>query len=115
LSVAAPTVIAAEFRRSSVSVRLSAGESEQLRQRAIESGLSVSAYMRSCVLEADHLRFQVKQALAQMRARAPAAAETDAALIPALGYGERSGLWSRLFSKSVALFLGPWYPLRRSA
>jgi hypothetical protein len=55
-------------RQSIVSIRLNAYESEQLRERAAESGISVSAYMRSCVLEAEHLRAQVKQALAEMRA-----------------------------------------------
>lgn len=55
-------------RQSIVSIRLNAIESEQLRQRAAESGISVSAYMRSCVLEAEHLRAQVKHALAELRA-----------------------------------------------
>jgi len=55
-------------RQSIVSIRLNAIESEQLRLRAAESGISVSAYMRSCVLEAEHLRTQVKQALAELRA-----------------------------------------------
>ena len=58
-------------RQSIVSIRLSSIESEQLRQRAAESGISVSAYMRSCVLEAEHLRAQVKQALAELRASHP--------------------------------------------
>ncbi len=54
-----------------VSVRLSPADAKMLRRRASESQLSVSDYMRSCVLEADQLRAQVKQALAEMRMRAP--------------------------------------------
>jgi predicted DNA binding CopG/RHH family protein len=59
----------AEFERRSVSVtiRLSNAECRRLRQRATEAGLTVSAYLRSCVLEADALRAQVKEALAEMR------------------------------------------------
>src|SRR5579859_5812213 len=60
--------LALEQRRTIVSVRLSSLESERLRLRAAESGISVSAYMRSCVLDADHLRAQVKRALEEMRA-----------------------------------------------
>jgi predicted DNA binding CopG/RHH family protein len=60
---------AAEFERraASVTIRLSIAECARLRQRAAEAGLTVSAYLRSCVLEADVLRAQVKQALAEMR------------------------------------------------
>ena len=70
LEVASPH-LALTQRQSIVSIRLSALESEQLRERAAESGISVSAYMRSCVLEAEHLRSQVKQALAELRTLHP--------------------------------------------
>ena len=56
-----------ERRTASVTIRMSNAECAQLRQRAAEVGLTVSAYLRSCVLEADTLRAQVKQALAEMR------------------------------------------------
>lgn len=56
-----------------ISVRLSAAEAKTLRRRADESELSVSDYLRSCVLEADQLRAQVKQVLAEVRMRAPEA------------------------------------------
>jgi hypothetical protein len=98
-----------EIKRTTVSVRLSEEESERLRLRAAESGLSVSAYMRSCVLEADHLRFQVKQALAQMRARG---SDPEPARLP--GAVTSRGIWSRL-AQSAALFLAAVYPLRRSS
>ncbi len=67
LGVAAHTAAEPERRTASVTVRLSAMECARLRQRAAEAGLTASAYLRSCVLEADTLRAQVKQALAEMR------------------------------------------------
>lgn len=59
-----------ESRSASVTIRLSNQECAQLRQRAAEAGLTVSAYLRSCVLEADSLRAQVKEALAELRTTA---------------------------------------------
>jgi len=56
-----------DLRTASVTIRLSKAECAQMHQRAAEAGLTVSAYLRSCVLEADALRAQVKQALAEMR------------------------------------------------
>jgi predicted DNA binding CopG/RHH family protein len=64
---AAQTAAERERRAASVTIRLSHAECARLRQRAAEAGLTVSAYLRSCVLEADALRAQVKQALAVMR------------------------------------------------
>jgi len=55
-------------KRASVTVRLSEDESAQLRKRAGEAGLTVSAYLRSCTFEVDALRAQVKEALAELRA-----------------------------------------------
>ena len=57
------------FRRSVVSIRLNEDEMKLLRQRATESGISVSKYVRSCVVEAEQLRVQVKQAVAEMRSQ----------------------------------------------
>jgi len=54
-------------KTSSVTVRLSAEESAQLRRRAAEAGLTLSAYLRSCTLEVESLRAQVKQAMAELR------------------------------------------------
>ncbi|KAA6460287.1 hypothetical protein DYQ86_14710 [Acidobacteria bacterium AB60] len=63
---------AAKTRRSaSITVRLSVEESEQLHLRAAEAGLTVSAYLRSCALEVETLRAEVKSTLAQLRS-APA-------------------------------------------
>lgn len=93
-----------DYRRAVVSIRLSAEELMMLRQRAAESGISVSEYVRSCVVEADRLRVQVKQAVADMRSRpVPAAGmagnEKDGKASPA-------GVMRSRFSRFLA-----WYNL----
>jgi hypothetical protein len=52
---------------ASVTIRLSNAECAQLRKRAAEAGLTVSAYLRSCTFEAESLRALVKDTLAQLR------------------------------------------------
>ncbi len=52
---------------ASITIRLSQEECAQLRTRAAEAGLSISAYLRSCTFQAEALRAEVKQALAQLR------------------------------------------------
>lgn len=54
-------------RCSSITVRLSAEENEQLHLRAAEAKLTVSAYLRSCAFEVESLRAEVKATVAQMR------------------------------------------------
>ena len=54
-------------RCSSITVRLSAAESEQLRLRAAEAGMTASAYLRSCAFEVESLRAEVKTTLSQLR------------------------------------------------
>ncbi len=53
-------------RSDRITLRMSRPEFLQLRARAAESGLTVSAYLRTCILEVESLRAQVKDALAQM-------------------------------------------------
>jgi hypothetical protein len=61
---------------ASVTIRMSHSECEQLRERAAEAGLTISAYLRSCTFEADSLRAQVKQTLAELRStHAPEASQ----------------------------------------
>ena len=55
-------------KTASVTIRLTEYEQKQLQERAAEAGLSVSAYLRSCIFEAESLRAQVKEALSEMRA-----------------------------------------------
>jgi len=66
-------------RATIVTLRLSHAESAQLHERAAEAGLTVSAYLRSCVFEAEALRAQVREALAQFRS----AASQDLKVTPA--------------------------------
>ena len=53
---------------ASITIRLSKTECNQLRRRASQAGLTVSAYLRSCTFEAETLRAQVKDVLAELRA-----------------------------------------------
>jgi hypothetical protein len=55
-------------KNASITIRMSQAEYEQLHARAAEAGLTVSAYLRSCTFEAESLRAQVKETLAQLRA-----------------------------------------------
>ena len=52
---------------ASITIRLSKTECDQLRRRASQAGLTVSAYLRSCTFEAEVLRAQVKDVLAELR------------------------------------------------
>jgi predicted DNA binding CopG/RHH family protein len=58
-------------KSASITIRMSEGECEQLKRRAAEAGLTISAYLRSCTFEADSLRAEVKKTLAEMRKPAP--------------------------------------------
>lgn len=62
---------AKELKRASITIRLSTPECARLKARAAESGLTISEYLRSCTLEVESLRAQVKDALARMRAPIP--------------------------------------------
>ncbi len=62
------TVLEKNRKSASITIRLSREEGAQLRERAAEAGLTVSAYLRSCIFEAESLRAQVKEALVQLRA-----------------------------------------------
>jgi hypothetical protein len=55
------------LKQSSITIRLSREEDAQLRRRAAEAGLTVSAYIRSCTFEAEALRALVKDTLTQLR------------------------------------------------
>ncbi len=104
-------------RNSIVSIRLTDWELARLRDRAGESGISVSAYMRSCVLEAETLRTQVKQAMAEMRSLTLAPGRLPLHSL-AVSQGERvetSGDWVRSLVRTMVLLLSPLFPFRRSA
>jgi hypothetical protein len=67
------------LRSASVTIRLSAAECTRLHQRAAEAGLTVSAYLRSCAVEAEGLRAQVKQALVELKAESKLPRQAQAA------------------------------------
>jgi hypothetical protein len=54
-------------KSASITIRLTETEDAQLHERAAAAQLSVSAYLRSCIFEAESLRSQVKEALSQMK------------------------------------------------
>jgi hypothetical protein len=102
-------------RSSILSIRLTEVESTRLRERASESGISVSAYMRSCVVEADELRAQVKMALAEMRAYSVQAEPHARPLALEAGRPSPSRDWRRHFLEIAAMLLSPLLPLRRGS
>jgi hypothetical protein len=59
------------LKRASITIRLTEPECAQMRRRAAEAGLTVSAYLRSCAFEVETLRTQVKETLAQLRESPP--------------------------------------------
>jgi hypothetical protein len=61
-----------DLKSASITIRMSEAECAQLKQRAADAGITISAYLRSCTFEAETLRGQVKEALAQLRAAASA-------------------------------------------
>lgn len=54
-------------KTASITIRMSDAEREQLLRRAAESGLTVSAYLRSCTFEVESLRAMVKDTLTQLK------------------------------------------------
>jgi predicted DNA binding CopG/RHH family protein len=62
-----PFALERNLKCASITIRLSRAESTQLRKRAADAGMTVSAYLRSCTFEAESLRAMVKDALAQLR------------------------------------------------
>jgi hypothetical protein len=79
--------------RASVTIRMSEAECEQLHRRAAEAGVTVSSYLRSCTFEAEALRAQVKETLAQLRA---VTQPMKTAAVPA-ERASRPGFWRRLW------------------
>ena len=105
-------------RRTIVSVRLTEVEFACLRDRAEESGISVSAYMRSCVVDADQLRTQVKRALAEMRSLSLPTGSGQIALAPSSHRSDGPGVvqgWFQLVLRPLTFLFGPLFPSRRSA
>jgi hypothetical protein len=90
---APPAMLDRDLRRASVTIRLSQTECDQLHHRAAEAGLTVSAYLRSCTFEADLLRAQVKEAVAQMRQATAQVKPAAPAAIRRTWFGWLRRLW----------------------
>jgi hypothetical protein len=88
-----------DLKSSSITIRMSRAECEQLKQRAAQAGMTISAYLRSCTFEAEALRGQVKEALAQLHAAASANHKQPA--LPAEQHKKFDWL-SRIFPRSGA-------------
>jgi hypothetical protein len=92
-----PSVPEKILKQSSITIRLSSEEDAQLRKRALQAGLTVSAYIRSCTFEAEALRALVKDTITQFRTNsAPPQQDTKPP--------NRRRRWSSLF-----------WPMRRAA
>jgi predicted DNA binding CopG/RHH family protein len=91
----------------SITIRLSKTECEQLRKRAAEAGLTVSAYLRSCTFEAEALRAQVKETLAELRSAGPRGEQSSSP------QPKRS--WSQSWPRGIMRIFPPWHASQRSA
>jgi hypothetical protein len=60
-----------EPKVASITIRVTAEEQAKLQERAAAAQLSVSAYLRSCIFEAEVLRNQVREAVSQIRSSSP--------------------------------------------
>jgi len=81
------------LKSASITIRMSKAECAQLRTRAAEAGLTMSAYLRSCTFEAESLRALVKDTLAQLRTEP---SENDQDATPVAGgrwFGWLRRLW----------------------
>jgi hypothetical protein len=102
-SCAAP--LERNLKDASITIRMSQAECAQLRRRAAEAGLTVSAYLRSCTFETESLRAMVKDTLAQLRS-ATATAKPAAAPRPSRPRG--MACW-------LARLRTPWHDSQRVA
>jgi len=95
------------LKDASITIRMSHAESEQLRRRAAEAGLTISAYLRSCTFEVESLRAMVKDTVAQLR--------TAQAVehIPSEKPARR--VWLRGFTGWFSHLLTPWNNAQRVA
>jgi len=101
----ASTAFERNRKDASITIRMSQAECTQLHERASEAGLSVSAYLRSCTFEAEALRAQVKETIAELRS-ASAMAKTPA--LTRLAKPEPKHRWSGL--GWITRILPRWHP-----
>jgi hypothetical protein len=80
-------------KAASITIRVTAGEHIQLHERAAAAQLSVSAYIRSCIFEAEALRAEVKEALAQIQSPQTTAKGSNQEAPGRWRWGLFPGLW----------------------
>lgn len=85
-----------KHRTASITIRVTSEEQAQLQARAVAAQLSVSAYLRSCIFEAEALRSQVKEALAQMQSTSSQTSSSAAAETPQVWRKRFCPSWLRL-------------------
>jgi predicted DNA binding CopG/RHH family protein len=95
---------------ASITIRMSQAECTQLHARASEAGLSVSAYLRSCTFEAEALRAQVKETIAELRSASAMAKPSAPVRQPK---PEPKHRWSGL--GWISRILPHWHPSQRVA
>jgi predicted DNA binding CopG/RHH family protein len=91
----APSMADRNLKSASITIRMSRAECAQLRKRAADAGLTVSAYLRSCTFEAESLRALVKDTLAQLRSTPSRAEKAAAAPSPRGWRSWLAWLWPR--------------------
>jgi len=101
------TPLQRNLKCSSITIRLSKTECDQLRKRAAEAGLTVSAYLRSCTFEAETLRAQVKEALAELRLAGSRGEQSSSA--------QPRQSWSQSWPRGIMRIFPPWHSSQSSA
>jgi hypothetical protein len=76
------TALETNLKRASITIRLSETECAQLRKRAAEAGLTMSAYLRSCTFEAETLRALVKDTMAELQSARSNGNQAASAAVP---------------------------------
>lgn len=98
---AVPDTNIKQRKTASITIRVTKAEEAQLHERAAAAQLSISAYLRSCIFEAESLRAQVKEALSQMKAVTTPEPRPESK--PATTWRTRLlPRWSRLASANLA-------------
>jgi hypothetical protein len=95
-------------KSASVTIRMTRAECAQLHERSAAAGMTVSAYLRLCIFEAETLRAQVKEALAQFNAAAerpqarPVTKDAGGDVRGSQAQSGRRGFGPRIFSRWAA-------------
>jgi hypothetical protein len=97
-----PAAPARKPKSARITMSLSIAEHEQLRARATEAGLTLSAYLRSCTIEAESLRALVKDTLAQLRHESAPDRKHDTPAARGSWFGWLRWPWPRAHPKQQA-------------